>query len=93
MEHYSLQMNLIPYKDKTRQIEGVQVNARARVRRCPFTTGRCDGGEIYADGTVGCGFAPDAGGECEWMAELPDGTSPRDFYNAALMDAMAGSAE
>lgn len=53
---------------------------------CPFTGGRCDGGEVYADGTVGCGYKGVPGVECAWIAELPCGTSSRDFYNSAVME-------
>lgn len=57
-------------------------------KRCPFTGGACDGGTIHADGTVGCGFRESPDTTCKWTAELPDGMSPRDFYNAALMEAL-----
>lgn len=55
---------------------------------CVFTGLACDGGLVHPDGTVGCGFkeAPDAG--CAWMADVPDGKSPRDFYNETIMEAM-----
>lgn len=51
-------------------------------------TAECDGGTIHADGTIGCAFkeAPDA--ECSWIADVPEGTSPRDFYNQAIMEAL-----
>ena len=51
-------------------------------------TAECDGGAIHADGTIGCAFkeAPDA--ECSWIADVPEGTSPRDFYNQAIMEAL-----
>ncbi len=54
--------------------------------RCPFTGGRCDGGETYPNGTVGCGYKATPDAECKWLAELPDGASPRDFYNQAIME-------
>ena len=57
--------------------------------RCPFTGGECDGGEVQDDGTVGCGYKDAPGTECPWIAELPDGTGPRDFYNAAVMEVLA----
>ena len=58
--------------------------------RCSFTGGECDGGKVYPDGTVGCGYRESPESECAWIAEMPDGTGPRDFYNAACMEVMAG---
>ena len=55
---------------------------------CPFTGGRCDGGEIHPDGTIGCAFKREPSDECEWTAELPEGASPRDRYNELMMEAM-----
>ena len=55
---------------------------------CPFTGRGCDGGETYQDVTVGCGFMESPDAECAWMADVPDGTSPRDFYNAKMMEAI-----
>ena len=55
---------------------------------CPFVGCGCDGGAIHADGTVGCGFKEHPDALCAWMDELPPNTSPRDFYNAAVMEAM-----
>jgi len=54
--------------------------------RCPFTGGECDGGAIHAGGIVGCAYKESPIAECAWLAELPDGTAPRDFYNTALME-------
>ena len=56
-------------------------------KTCPFVGTGCDGGAIHADGSVGCGYkaAPDA--ECAWTGEVPANVSPRDFYNAAVMEA------
>ena len=55
--------------------------------KCPFTGLACDGGKVYSDGTVGCAFKKEPDAVCEWTGELPEGTSPRDFYNQALMEA------
>ena len=55
--------------------------------RCPFTGGTCDGGETYPDGAIGCGYKDAPGAECAWLAELPDGEQPRDFYNRMLLEA------
>lgn len=57
--------------------------------KCPFTGGECDGGTPHADGTAGCGYKATPSSECEWLAELPDGTSPRDFYNQTVMEVIA----
>ena len=56
--------------------------------KCPFTGAECDGGTMFQDGTIGCAYktAPDA--ECAWIAKLPEGVSPRDFYNQSIMEAM-----
>lgn len=55
--------------------------------KCPFVGAGCDGGTVSADGWVGCAYKAHAGDVCEWTAELPAGTSPRDFYNAMAMEA------
>ena len=55
--------------------------------QCPFTRGACDGGEIHANGTVGCGYKVSPDSECAWLADVPDGTSPRDFYNEKILEA------
>ena len=47
----------------------------------------CDGGTVYANGTIGCGFKESPGTKCAWMADLPEGASPRDFYNEKIMEA------
>lgn len=57
-------------------------------QRCPFTEGECDGGVAYSATSLGCGFKESPGEECDWIAELPETVSPRDFYNAAMMEAM-----
>ena len=55
---------------------------------CPFVPiFICDGGTIHADGTVGCAFRETPEGECAWIADVPEGTSPRDFYNQTIMEA------
>ena len=54
--------------------------------RCPFVGGECSGGTVDG-GWVGCAYKDSPEGECEWIAELPAGTSPRDFYNAMAMEA------
>ena len=70
-------------------IVGVRVRARARgTVTCPFTRSECDGGTVYEDGTIGCGFRETPDSECEWMTDLSDGQSPRDYYNELLMEAM-----
>ena len=56
--------------------------------QCPFTGGECDGGIVYPDGTVGCGFKPSADDECVWFTDVPDGMSPRDFYNDAVISVL-----
>ena len=56
--------------------------------RCPFTGDICDGGIVHDDETVGCGFKPSADGKCVWLAEVPEATSPRDFHNTVLIDAL-----
>ena len=55
---------------------------------CPFTLRECDGGVIHADNSVGCGYKVDPRSECSWEHDVPKHVSPRDFYNAALMEAM-----
>ena len=55
--------------------------------RCPFTNLECDGGVVYPSGTVGCGYKELSKGECAVMADVPKWVAPRDFYNAAVMDA------
>jgi len=55
---------------------------------CMFTGGTCDGGMIYEDGTVGCGFKESPDAECSWIVDVPEGTSPRDFYNQSIMEAL-----
>ena len=55
---------------------------------CPFTGLGCDGGETYPDGTIGCAFKESPDAECAWIADVPDGTSPRDFYNQTIMEAL-----
>lgn len=55
---------------------------------CPFTGCECDGGAIYPNGTVGCAFKGSPDSECAWLADVPDGTSPRDFYNEKIMEAL-----
>ena len=57
--------------------------------RCSFTGSACDGGLVYGDGTVGCGYKGAPGDECAWLDELTDGTSPRDFYNQTVMEVIA----
>lgn len=81
-------MENILISGEKRKSGGAGTRARARDRNCPFTRGECDGAEMYDDGTIGCAFmeAPDA--ECAWIAELPEGASPRDFYNQTIMEAL-----
>ena len=92
MEHRELQvtdMENILISGEERKSGGAGTRARARDRNCPFTRGECDGGIVHEDGNVGCAFkeAPDA--ECAWMAELPEGMSPRDFYNEKVLEAIS----
>lgn len=54
-------------------------------KACPFTGGRCDGGEIYADGSIGCVMGPSPE-ECGMLGCVPDGETPRDYYNRMLME-------
>lgn len=56
---------------------------------CPFTGAACDGGEVHG-GTVGCGYKDGPGAECSWSGDVPKWVSPRDFYNAAVMEVMKG---
>ena len=55
--------------------------------RCPFTGGECDGGTA-GDGWAGCGYkdAPDS--RCLWADDVPESTSPRDFYNDTVMEVL-----
>jgi len=55
---------------------------------CPFTSLECDGGEMYADGTVGCWAKESPDAACSALADVPDGMTPRDYYNETLMKEM-----
>ena len=55
--------------------------------RCPFTLSGCDGGTVHDDGTVGCAYKQSPDAPCIWIAEVPAGTSPRDFYNGKVIEA------
>lgn len=57
-------------------------------RRCAFTLTECDGGEIYEDGMVGCGYWDSESNSCKWMDEL-DGRDPREFYNEQILLALS----
>lgn len=54
---------------------------------CPFTATTCTGGIIYDDGWIGCVFKDAPESECSWLAEVPDGQTPRDFYIEKVMEA------
>ena len=92
-------------REKRQPVRGVCIRAREGVAkmaaggemdgngggtRCPFTTLPCDGGAIHADGSIGCAFKATPDSVCEWMAELPEGESARDYYNELVMAAHAG---
>lgn len=53
-------------------------------KRCDFTLGECDGGTIYPDGTIGCGYWNKATESCIWLDEL-HGRDARDFYNEQII--------
>ncbi|MBQ9002161.1 MAG: hypothetical protein IJ087_09940 [Eggerthellaceae bacterium] len=55
---------------------------------CLFTGCECDGGRTHADGATGCAYKETPDSECAWLADVPDGTSPRDFYNEKIMEAL-----
>lgn len=52
--------------------------------RCPFVGCVCTGG-YKTENAAGCGYKKTPDSECEQLRDLPDGISPRDWYNEMIV--------